>query len=115
MLGLLTGANFNTTADQPITINAAKYIIRKIVTTNASTSLTTAVGGFYAAPAKTTVIVAATQLYSALTAATKFIDLTLGALLGTDVRTETTLYFALTTGQGGAATADIYIVGDVLA
>ncbi len=115
LLGKLTSANMNSTADQAITINGTtKYLIRKIVVTNASTNLTLAVGGFYAAASKTTAIVANTQVYSALTAASKYVDLTLGALLTTDVRTETTLYLSLTTGQGGAATADVYIFGDML-
>jgi hypothetical protein len=72
-------------------------------------------GGVYTAAAKGgTAIVAAAQLYVALTAAAKFLDLTLAAILGTDVRTESLLYLSLTTGQGVAATADIYIYGDIL-
>lgn len=115
VIGSITGANMNTTADQAITIGAAKYVIRKIVVTNASVSLTTAAGGLYTAASKGgTAIVAAVQLYSGLTGSAKFIDLTLGALLGTDALTSATLYLALTTGQGSAATADIFIIGDVL-
>jgi hypothetical protein len=73
------------------------------------------VGGFYTAASEGgTIIVANTQIYVLLTAAAKFLDVTLAAILGTDVRTETTLYFSLTTGQGSAATADIYIFGDPL-
>jgi len=114
VLGLLKSANMNSTADQAIPINTSNYIVRRIIVTNASTSLTTAVGGFYAATGKTTAIVANTQIYTALTGSTKYLDCTLGALLGTDRRTETTLYLSLTTPQGGAATADIYIIGDNL-
>jgi hypothetical protein len=115
MLGSLKGANFNSTADQAIPIGAPKYIIRKIVVVNASTSLTLAAGGIYTAASKGgTAIVSAVQLYSALTASTKFIDLTLAGILGTDVRTESTLYLSLTTAQGSAATADVFIIGDVL-
>lgn len=112
VLGVLKSANMNSTADQAILINSSNYIIRKIIVTNPSTSLTTAVGGFYAATGKTTAIVANTQIYTALTGSTKFLDCTLAAILGTDRRTETTLYLSLTTPQGGAATADIYIIGD---
>lgn len=115
-LGSLKTANMNTTADQPITIGngTSRYVITAIVVTNASTSLTLAVGGIYAAASKTTALVANTQIYSALTGATKQVSLTLGALIGTDTRSENTLYLALTTGQGGAATADIYIFGYIL-
>jgi hypothetical protein len=104
----------NITTDQPITINSANYIIRNIVATNASTSLTLAVGGIYAGASKATAVVANTQVYSTLTAASKTVDLTLNALGLSDRRTEGTLYLSLTTGQGGAATCDIYIFGDKL-
>lgn len=114
LLGKLSSANMNSTADQAITINSSKYIIRRIVCNNASTSLTTAVGGLYVAASKTNALVANTQVYSALTAASKTVDMTPTALALSDLRTETTLYLSLTTGQGGAATADIYIFGDRL-
>lgn len=117
LLGVLKGANMNTVADQPIAIalppSATKYAISKFIVTNASTSLTLAVGGFYTTTSKGgTAIVANTQVYSGLTGSTKVIN---PAIAVTDVRTETTLYFALTTALGSAATADIYIIGDVLA
>lgn len=111
LLGKISAANFNTTADQPVTIASTKYVIQSIVVTNASTNLTLAVGGFYAAASKTTAIVANTQVYTALTSSSKYLAVTLNALGLSDVRTETTLYFALTTGQGGVATGDIYIFG----
>lgn len=114
-LGSLIGANFNSTSDQAIAINATDYVIRRIVATNASISLTTAVGGIYAAASKTTALVANTQVYSALTTSAKFVDLTLNALALSDRRTEATLYLSLTTPQGAAATGDIYIFGDKLA
>lgn len=108
-------ANMNTTADQTFAITATKYVVRRITVTNASTSLTLAVGGLYTAASKGgTPIVAATQIYSGLTGATKFLDLALAAILTTDVRSESTLYFALTTAQGATATADVYLIGDVL-
>jgi hypothetical protein len=115
LLGCLKSANFNVTIDQSIAISAARYIVRDIVVTNSSVSLTTAAGGIYTAASKGgTAIVAAIQTYAALTAAAKFLSLTLAAVLGTDVRTEATLYLSLTTGQGAAATADVYLLGDVL-
>jgi hypothetical protein len=112
-LGVLRGANFNSTSDQAIPIISSKYVIRRIVVTNASTSLTTAAGGIYSTTAKGgTAYVAAAQVYTALTASSKFLDLTLAAALTTDIATQTTLYLSLTTGQGGAATADVFIFGD---
>lgn len=114
VLGSLASANFNTTADQPITINASKYIIRKIVVTNCSANLTLAVGGFYTATSKGgTAIVAAIQVYTALTGATKYLEATLQNL-ATDVLTAGTLYLSLTAAQGGAALCDAYVLGDAL-
>jgi hypothetical protein len=115
LLGVLKGANFNSTSDQAIPITGAgKYVITGIRVTNASASLTLAVGGFYAAASKTTALVGAGQVYTALTATSKYLDCTLAALVGTDVRTESTLYLSLTVAQGSAATADVYIFGEVL-
>jgi hypothetical protein len=116
ILGTLIGANFNSTADQAITMSASKYIIRRIVVVNASINLTTAAGGFYSAVGKAgTIIVAAAQVYSALTAAAKFKDLTLEAIIGTDVLTVTPIFLSLTTAQGAAATADVFVIGDHVA
>jgi hypothetical protein len=117
LLGSLIGADFNSTSDQAITIASGitKYVIRRIVVVNASISLTTASGGVYGAAAKSAPnIVANTQVYSALTAAAKFIDLTLTALCGTDVFTQAALYFSLSVAQGSAATGDCFVYGDVV-
>lgn len=117
LLGSLIGADFNSTADQAITIASGitKYVIRRIVVVNASLNLTTAVGGLYGAAAKSAPnIVANTQVYTALTAAAKFVDLTLTALCGTDIFTQGTIYLSLTTPQGAAATADVFVFGDVV-
>ena len=115
VLASLIGADFNVTTDQSITIPAGRWIVRKIVVSNASISLTTAAGGIYTAASKGgTAIVAAAQVYSALTASGKFVDLTLAAGMATDILTATTIYFSLTTAQGAAATGDIFIIGDRL-
>lgn len=120
LLGSLIAANFNSTADQIITIfdNPAKYIVRRIIVTNASTSLTTAAGGVYTAASKGgTAIVAAAQAYSTLTASTLFLDLTLSATGNASTTVKSSipnLYLSLTTAQGAAATADVYVYGDIL-
>lgn len=112
VLGKLIGANFNATTDQAIAINSNRYIIERIMVCAPSISLTTAAGGFYPAASKGgTAIVAAGQAYSALTGATKWLDCTLSATPGTDLYTATTLYLSLTTAQGAAATADVYVIG----
>ena len=120
LLGSLIAANFNSTTDQIITIfdNPAKYIVRRIIVTNASTSLTTAAGGVYTAASKGgTAIVAAAQAYTSLTASTLFLDLTLSATGNASTTVKSSipnLYLSLTTAQGAAATADVYVYGDIL-
>lgn len=105
----------NSTADQAIPIRVGKYVVRKIVVTNASANLTLAIGGFYTASSKGgTAVVANTQVFTALSASTKYVDLTLASIVATDIRTESTLYLSLTTAQGTAATADVFIFGDSL-
>lgn len=120
LVGKLIGANMNVTTDNtiPIGSQAGLFILDRIIVTNASISLTTAVGGVYTAITKGgTALVANTQVYSALTAAAKFVALTLANSALTDLidpATQTALYLNLTTAQGAAATADVYVFGRTL-
>lgn len=121
-LAQLLGANLNTTNDQPIAIptTITKFQLTRIVVTNASLSLTTAAGGFYPQPAKGgTALVANTQVYSSLTAASALLNPTLTTYANTtaltaSILTAFSIYFALTTAQGAACTADIYLFGIIL-
>ena len=113
VLGTIRGANFNVTTDQPIPISAAVYQITGIIVTNCSASLTLAAGGFYPTTAKGgTAIVAAGQVYTALTAATITLNATIAA--GAVRYTVTPVYLSLTAAQGSAATCDVYVVGQDL-
>lgn len=116
VLGKLIGANMNDTTDNVVPISldqGTKFFVEKIVVMNASVNLTTAAGGVYTAASKGgSAVVANTQVYSALTGATKMVSLTL-AITDT-VWTVSNLYLSLTTAQGVAATADIYVMGYVL-
>ena len=120
LLGKLIGANMDSTADQRIVMlsNPSKFILRRIVVTNASISLTTAAGGVYTATSKGgTAVVASSQAYSSLSASTLFLDLTLntsGSASTTVKSSIPNLYLSLTTAQGAAATADVYVYGDIL-
>ena len=108
LIGTLVGANFNITTDQEITLKSGTWRITKIQTTNASTSMTTAAGGFYSAASKGGVaIVAASQAYSGMVNPGDIVTCTIAAY----ANAVTQLFFALTTGQGAAATADIYVYG----
>jgi hypothetical protein len=116
MLGSLLGANLNSTADQAIPIAAGKYILRRIVVTNASGTPSLAVGGIYTAASKGgTQVVAATQVFSGLTSAPVSVDLTLAAGAIGAALTASQLFLSLTTAQGSAMTADLFIFGDALA
>jgi len=120
LLGKLIGANMDSTADQRIVMfsNPSKFILRRIVVTNASISLTTAAGCVYTAASKGgTAVVASSQAYSSLSASTLFLDLTLntsGSASTTVKSSIPNLYLSLTTAQGAAATADVYVYGDIL-
>lgn len=112
VIGTLRSANMNSTADQFIPLNTGIWIPTGILITNASTSLTTAVGGFYPSAAKGgTALVANTQVYSALTSGTVALYATLAANISTTRYSQNFIYFSLTTPQGAAATADIYVIG----
>ena len=115
LLFTLKGANFNITSDQILTPTFnGKFRIKRIVVLNTSLNgMSTAAGGFYTAPSKGgSAIVAAGHAYTGLTNALTALELTL-ALSNLVLVAGTPLYFALTTAQGAAATADIYVYGDV--
>ena len=112
-LFILSAANMNITTDQSFVKQGTftQYVIDRIIAVNASTSLSVAAGGIYTAASKAgTAIVAAAQVFSGLTGSTKVLPLTLAV---TDLRTETPI-LSLTLAQGGAATADFYIMGYAL-
>ncbi len=109
VLGKLLNANMNSVADQAIALGAAKAIVTDIVVTNPSLSMTLAAGGFYSAAGKTgLILVPATQLYSGLLGVAS--DVVTPVVTRKRITTGQ-IFFALTTAQGVAATADIYVLG----
>lgn len=107
--------NFNVTTDQLLTrtwdFTSGKFIIERVRAANSSGSLTTAQGTLYTAASKGGIALGATtQAYTALTAAGKGMDLTLNADALDELDADN-LYFALTTAQGGAMTADLFVFG----
>jgi hypothetical protein len=109
---VLRGANMNSTADQLFTKvgQFTAYRLNSVFVTNASISLTTAAGGIYPTTAKGgTALVASSQVYSSLTAATAILTATIAGAGSTTRHTGMDWYLSLTTGQGAAATADFYI------
>lgn len=113
LLFQLLGANMNSTADQifekvgPFT----EWFTNNIWATNASLTLSVAVGGIYPAASKAgTAIIAAAQAWSGLAGPNvNGIQLSLPSTAAA-IKTITP-YLSLTTPQGAAATCDIYIFG----
>lgn len=115
VLAIFKSLNLNSAgSDNAVTITASKYIVRKVILTNASVDLSgglATVGVFTAAAGAGTTIVTA-GIVTALTGSTKYIDMTIA--LTTDVLTASTLYIRNVLANGSAATVDVYIMGDVL-
>lgn len=127
ILARLLSADFNSILDQPLQIPKVitAFQITGIIITNASLSLTTAAGGFYPTTAKGgTAIVANSQVYSSLSAATKLLSATLVSGVASATRYSSancdnvdgylTIYLSLTTAQGVSATADVFVLGNNL-
>lgn len=114
----LLGADMNSTSDQQF-VKLGKfsvYRINTVLVTNASISLTTAVGGIYPAASKAgTALVANSQVYSSLSAATVILNATIAGAGTTTRFTAMDWFLSLTTPQGAAATADFYISVTVFA
>lgn len=117
----LIGANFNVTTDQQFVpiggVPINNYFITRIRAAldpaSTTTNLTTAAGGIYTAASKGgSAIVASGQAYTTLAAVATGLDLTIAAA-GAQPLT-TTPYLSLTTGQGAAATVNLYIMGFIL-
>lgn len=132
-LGKITGCNLNSTVptDNACAISAAKYILRKIVITNASVSLAALnpVMAIYDAAGGTGDLLAniPAAAFNLLTVATKFIQFignelvimlnsafSLAEFCSENTLSTSTLYARLTTAAGSAATADVYFYGDTL-
>lgn len=112
-LFVLNGANMNATADQAFAqlFPFSKYVVDFVVVTNASASLTTSSGGIYTAASKGgTAIIPSSQVYSGLQSAQDRIDPT-PTIAGQQLLSQSGVYLSLTTPQGSAATADLFIMG----
>lgn len=112
LLAFKTGVDLNVaTSDNALTVEAGRYRIDKVTVENASVNLTAATAGLFTAAGGGGTTVAADQALSALTASSKFKDLTLDAGVGTDVFTAGTIYFRVGTPQGAPATGNVWVWG----
>ena len=111
------GANLQSTADQPFEkvggfINYKITGVEALCKTGGATIA--CLGGIYTGAGKTgNILIAAAQSWIGLSAPGKTTPITLGAPISTDIQTATPI-FALSTGSTAAATADIFIFGEVL-
>jgi hypothetical protein len=112
------GLDLQITTDQALAkqFSGSSYVITKVLAIRKSGAVTVAcAGGLYTAASKGgSALIAATQVWTALTGAGKIVDATLAALLGTDVQSASPIYLSLTTGSTGAATADMFVYGVVV-
>lgn len=110
LIGVLTGVNVNAVGDNAIPVqNTGNFSVTNVIVTNASTSLTTAVAAVYPQPnAQGTAIVAAATALSGNTGSTVVNQLTVAS---TALQSTQNIYFRVTTAQGAAATADVYVYG----
>jgi hypothetical protein len=119
LLGILTAnLNLGAATDQAITMLATRYIIRKVIIEAATVSLAASAArfGIYTNTAKggTAIVTDPNSELTALTASTKFDDVTLAATPGTDVFTNATLQFHLSVVHGSAATLSCTLWGEDL-
>lgn len=99
------------TSDNAMTVESTRYRIDKLVVENATVNLTAATAGLFSAAGGAGTTLAADQSLAALTASTKFDDLSLEAVCGTDVQTAGTVYFRVGTPQGTACSASVWLIG----
>jgi len=105
--------DFNVTTDNTLVkqANFTTFAILQVRGMNASISLTTAVGGIYTAATKGGIaVVSSGTAWSTLTGPTIGANFTI-ASAGLDELTADALYLSLTTPQGAAATADVFVFG----
>jgi len=113
ILGFVNAVDLNVpTSDNAITMLSARYRIEKVMLESPSAAVTTATMGlFTAAGGGGTTLCADQALAGTLTATTKFMDLVNAAVIGTDTRTEGTLYCRVGTAEGAARTVNVKILG----
>jgi hypothetical protein len=116
LIAVLHGANMNVTTDQPLTLLTAPnvgYQPTAVLVRNCSASLTAAQGEFYNTASKggTAVIGSGTtQAYTGCTGAGTSMLITATTAQIETLQTVAPI-LSLTTAQGAAATADIYLYG----
>jgi hypothetical protein len=115
-LGKIESADVDTTDDQIIYLSgddSIKYIIRKIIVTNASVNLSNIRGNLYTGPNKTGTSIVNLHNFNSLNNPDDFIELTIVGVNSIILRNPI-LYFSMTDTQGSPASVDLYLFGDSL-
>lgn len=113
LLGSITALNLNSaTTDTAFTITSARYRIDKVTLESPSAAVVAATLGLFTAAGGGGVTLCVNQALAAtLTATTKFMNVAQEAIVGTDTRTDGTLYARVGTAEGAARTVNLKLYG----
>jgi hypothetical protein len=114
-LGVVKGVNLAAVGDTPITINATKYIVRKVTLANLQgPGGNTAVFGVFtgASGGGTQVVTPSTYGSSMFANPLAWQDLPISTVPSTDWLTAATLKLNVSTGDAAASAIDVYVFGD---
>ena len=122
LIGYVISLNLNSVADTTLTPTGAatKYIVRRVVVTNASVNLTGSAArlALYTGAGATGTQITTISNIDTLTSATTFADLPVAILaaggLSGSTLTATPIYVRVTAVHGSAATIDVYVYGEIL-
>lgn len=104
----LSGVNLNSVnSDNPVSIPYSRYIVRRVVVSNASTTPTLATLAVFTGAGGTGTTVVAAAVLTTLTTTAKFSDRTVA--LSSDILTASTLYIRNVAANTSALTADVSI------
>lgn len=115
LLGAAKSVNINSAGtDTTAAIGATKYAVRRVVVTNASTSLglSLATIGVYTGAGASGSTVVAPAVLTTLSSSSKYVDMSIA--LSSDTLASTPLYIRNVIAHGSAATVDVYVFGDSL-
>lgn len=104
------GVNLNALGDTLVHVPFSKYIIRRMIVTNASATMagSAATIGAYGAPAAGSLLISTPATKVGLTAAAKWLDCTIAAPATTDSFSGSTIYINVGVVHGSAMTCDVY-------
>lgn len=115
LLGKVSGVNINNAgSDNILDIPFSKYIIRRVIVTNASTSLALSLAtiGIFTDSGGNGTTVVTPAILTTLSSSSKFVDMSVA--VATDTLTPGQLFIRNVLAHGSPATVDVFIFGDPL-